>query len=76
MLFYASFNIVGQADPNPPSPLQHDVIYGWPLIMPSECISGYLILFINISFFNIVAPRTSALGDRPAVTCRAAIAPK
>ena len=33
MLFYASFNIVGHADPNPPSPLRYDVIYGQPLII-------------------------------------------
>ena len=32
MLFHASFNIVGHADPNPPSPLRHDVIYGRPPI--------------------------------------------
>ena len=30
MLFYASFNIVGHADPTPPPPLRHDVIYGRP----------------------------------------------
>ena len=43
-IFYASFNIVGHADPNPPPPvpLRHDVIYGRPLKPIFHCDAKYL----------------------------------